>query len=82
MMAPWHGADGHQYFSWRMKLPSGFFVISWRPSDTQLVPAHLAATPPSAITLFRSVKSILRFPALTASTSLKHHDQMIHQAQR
>ena len=58
------------------------FVISWRPSDTQLVPAHLAATPPSAITLFRSVKSILRFPALTASTSLKYHDQMIHQAQR
>jgi hypothetical protein len=58
------------------------FAISWRPFDTQLVPAHLAETPPSAITLFRSVKSILPFPALTASTSLKQHGQKIHQAQR
>jgi hypothetical protein len=56
-------------------------AIFWRPSDTRLVPAHLTATP-SANTLFRSVKSILRFPALTASTALKHYGQKIHQAQR
>ncbi len=56
------------------------FAIFWRPSDTRFFTAHLAATP-FAITLFRSVKSILDFPALTASTSLKHYGQKIHQEQ-
>ncbi len=47
---------------WRMKLPNGFCNFLARPSDTRLVPVHLAATPS-----VQSVKSILCFSAASWS---------------